>query len=652
MIMASYLDKENINTAITESTHLDLSHVHITTANFMQLSPIYNKEMVPGEKIDVNVETFSRMNSMPVPTYGRCNIKNRAYFVPFRTVFRGWTDFITDAPHHNSMNNTEIPSTILSSVPTVTNKVLIDAMTTVQYVYGAGSQSSQSGNWDYAAVGSTQSDYDFKMSDGRYYKFTCVGRQINKILESLGYKVNWNISDTTVYSALPLLAWCKVYIDWYFPSVYTNTAEYSYLSLLCNSDTGIPAQLNSVDVGRILQMCYTCYDSDYFVSAWDKPNEPSDDTFYSNFRLVNLDAATLYGNIGTGTATYTPDAGYVTNNGSAPSANTRLGNATAPFISPYVTATGAGSSTIGVATPISQYLLHGLHALTDYMKRHQLAGSRAMDRYLARFGKALPAEKLNRSIYLGSQVVPVQFGDVMSTADTENASVGDYAGKGLAYGQNGNFTFSTNEYGMFIIVSTITPATGYYQGIDRTVKHVSKLDFWTPEFDSLGVQAITADELYVTRHGDSSLADVALHESIFGFAPKYAEYKVGRDQVTGNFRIPTLNGDTSTNNGTASWHLMRDFDDSDFVTRDASGNANGFSVDQIKHNINFVYSRGDIGQYNRIFFDGSDTAADNFTLIHNFNIGDYAPMKPLYDNYEFEDRGHEVRLDVNGVKHN
>ena len=649
--MASYLDKENINTAITESTHLDLSHVHITTANFMQLQPIYNKEMVPGEKIDVNVETFSRMNPMPVPTYGRCNIKNRAYFVPFRTVFRGWTDFITDAPHHNSMNNVEVPSTLLASVPTVSNKVLMDAMLSVQYVYGAGSQSSPTGNWDYALSRTTQqAGYDVKDASGNFYKFTCVGRQVNKVLESLGYKVNYNAADTTVFSALPLLAWAKVYIDWYFPSAYTNAAEYSYLSLLCNADTGVGMTLNKTDVGRILQMCYTCYDSDYFVSAWDRPNEPTNGTASTDFRLVNIDSAYNYFSSNTSSPLY-GENGYVTNNSGTATKDNRLGGADAPFISPYLSI-ASSSSNGGSVTPVSQYLLHGLHALTDYMKRHQLAGSRAMDRYLARFGKALPAEKLNRSIYLGSQIVPVQFGDVMSTADTANASVGDYAGKGMAYGQNGNFTFSTNEYGMFIIVSTITPATGYYQGIDRTVKHVSKLDFWTPEFDSLGVQAITADELYVTREADTSLGLADIHDSIFGFTPKYAEYKIGRDQVTGNFRIPTLNGDTSTNNGTASWHLMRSFDDSDFMAYDSSGNTVGPRIDQIKHNINFVYSRGDIGQYNRIFFDSSDTAADNFTLIHNFNIGDYAPMKPLYDNYEFEDKGKEVRLDVNGVKHN
>jgi len=88
-MMASYLDKAQVNTAITDNTKLDLGHQHITTSDFMQLNMSYLHEMVPGEKIDVNMESFARLNPMPVPTFGRASMRHRAYFVPFRTIFRG-----------------------------------------------------------------------------------------------------------------------------------------------------------------------------------------------------------------------------------------------------------------------------------------------------------------------------------------------------------------------------------------------------------------------------------------------------------------------------------------------------------------------------------------------------------------------------------
>lgn len=653
--MAAYLDKERINTAIDGGCKLDLSHVHITTADFMQLQPIYVKEMVPGEKLDVNVETFSRMNPLPVPTFGRGNIKNRAYFVPFRTIFRGWNDFITDAPHTPSDGNTASAGANLSRVPILSNYNLIQAMIDVQYVCSTGANYSQSGRWDYGAVAVASPavpDFTLKKSDNTTVdmRFTDVGRDIMKVLESLGYKINWNEADETQYSALPLMAFAKVYMDWYFPSAYTSTVDYQYVMLKLNQDTGTAGvSLDRVDIGRMLQMVYTCYDSDYFVSAWDNPVTPND-AQYSTFSVPDI-------TVGPGNSPYASGTtgNYYFGSGTQSAMNS-FGVSTAPSQNgtPVTTMNVVAGSTpysrLGMS--VSQYQHTALTKLTDYMKRHQLAGSRAMDRYLARFGKALKADQLNRSVYLGCQTVPLQFGDVMSNAATEQGYIGEYAGKGIAYDDRGSFTWSTDEFGMFIIVSTITPATGYYQGVDRSVKHIYHLDYWTPEFDGLGTQPITADELYVTYAGDSSLANPALHNTIFGFTPRYAEYKVGRDQVTGNFRVPSLHGTPLSNNGSASWHLMRDFEDSDFATYDSSGNAT-YSVNNIKHNVNFVYARGDSDQYNRIFIDASSYGVpDNFVVVHNFEIGSYVPMKPLYDSYEFDDKGKKTTLDVNGVKHN
>lgn len=654
--MAAYLDKEKLNTAITDSTKFDLSHVHITTGNFMQLQPIYNKEMVPGEKIDVKLETLARMNPLQVPTYGRCNIKNRAYFVPMRTIFRGWNDFITDAPHTDSANAKSPSVTIPTRVPIVRNNTIMTAfMTSVWSMWGADERGV-------TTTGADASTYDIVAQSEVYYRFTAPGRIANKLLESLGYKVNWNIYDETPFSALPLLALAKVYVDWYFPNVYTNDVNYNKILALLNYDNNAAElELTSDQVALILQQCiFVCYDSDYFTSAWDNPTMPGAGKV-SNYDLPNLD---YMANIRMNNTyyNYNGNVGHVSNNqeafpGYSDSTPGTIYGASAPFIAPYVpmistNSSGTASNSAGAA-PISQYLLHSLHALTDYLHRHQLVGSKAMDRYLARYGKALPAEKLNRSVYLGSQMVPVQVGDVMSNSDTDGAGLGQYAGKGMAYNGNGDFSYSTDEFGIFIVLSSIVPAAGYFQGRNRlNTMHIRRLQFWTPEFESIGTQPISADELYVSQDGtlsiseqnetsDSSYGVGLATEKVFGYTPRYAEYKMGYDQVTGNFRVRTLNGDINTNNGSGAWHLMRQFDDSDFP-----------GLTSMVHSLNFVYSKGDLGRYNRIFAYTDPEAPDQFTLIHQFNIGDYAPMKPLYDSYDWLDKGRKVTLDVNGVKHN
>ena len=123
--MASFLDKIQVNTAIENRTKLDLGCDHITTANFMQYNVAWCKELVPKEKISVNMETFTRLNPMPVPTFGRAKINNRAFFVPFRTIFPAWNDFITDARHAYADNVMREVST----VPLVSNASLVGMFT-------------------------------------------------------------------------------------------------------------------------------------------------------------------------------------------------------------------------------------------------------------------------------------------------------------------------------------------------------------------------------------------------------------------------------------------------------------------------------------------------------------------------------------------
>lgn len=607
--MASFLDKFKINTAVTKNTKLDLSCQHITTSTWMEFQPVYNKEMVPGESIKINQETFLRLSPLPVPTFGRANVHNRAFFVPFRTVFKGWDDFITDAVHVNSVYE----STQLNKVPHFYMRDLFDLMMDDKYTQTVTGADVTAGRYDLVNyVGDGTGNHE-------YYKFTKRGRAMLKILQSLGYQVSFNphtLSDGTYqqycYSALPLLSILRVYVDWYFPSAYVGDGNYSNIMklLVCdsaNSDSGLT--LSASDLSLIFDNLYKVnYDSDYFVSAFDNPVGPTSRSSVLPWTSQSIMDIT----------TADPDDRVQTNSNGTPTIN-------------YVS---QGSNSTG----ISQYAIDALKAMTDYAKRHQLVGARALDRFYARFGKALPAEKLNRSNYVGAFNVPVQFGDVYSSASTDGAALGDFAGKGLGY-DNTTFEYTTNDYGMMIIISSIVPTVGYYNGIDRNVMHLSKLDYWTPEFDQLGNQAISKGELYMPMFTTSAIgsggSDSDSANSIFGWTPRYSEYKVGHDRLTGDFRIHSYR-----NSGTVSnaWYLDRSFDDGVFST-----------WSQVVHGSSFIQGE-DSDQFNRIFTYAGDM--DGFYVIHNFNVISNSPMHSLYDTYEFEDKGQSVVGDVNGVKVN
>ena len=73
-----------------------------------------------------------------------------------------------------------------------------------------------------------------------------------------------------------------------------------------------------------------------------------------------------------------------------------------------------------------------------------------------------------------------------------NSNGEEVAGKGISYGDD-KYSIDTNgEYGMYLAVSIIVPKVYNYQGCNRHVLHTTRLDFWTPEFDNLGTQAISS----------------------------------------------------------------------------------------------------------------------------------------------------------------
>lgn len=658
--MASFLDKFKVATGIDTNTTMDLSCQHLTTANWMEAQPVYIKECVPGENIKIHQETFARLEPLVVPTLGRALIHNRAFFVPMRTIMKNWDEFITDTSssygvdfQRNSDVSTLGPYVMSNKVPQLRNQDIVKLFCYWDAVNNSISTTPISTN--FATVVPTGSSYDnvdivlqHKVSASNVvdygFNLTASGRRVMKFLQSLGYSFVWaGLASTSAvwtgvpgselnFSALPLLAYWKVIYDWYYPSQFIGNSIPSRLKLIFDnvSSRSDNYYLGLEDLHYFFSQDFNgkcCYDSDYFTSSFTTPDGPaSSQAVESNVVIddITKDVSSAY------SAT-----GFIGVNGySAINQNT-----------PYYVPTVPQGSTDNL---ITQYGLNTLKALTDYMKRHQLAGARAMDRLYARFGKAVKTEKLDRSYYFGSDNIPLQIGDVMSHADTAGSSLGDYAGKGMAYGSNGSYEFSTgDEYGYVIVISSIIPQIGYYQGLDRNVLHIGKRDFWTPEFDQVGNQAISRMELFMpmnpiaetlTTQSSIDFTNPDLVNGVFGWTPRYAEYKIGRDKMTGDFRYRSMN---QVGNNSSAWNLMR------------SVGRNWQQASDMTNSEYFVQAF-DSNQYNRLFGNINDTA-DKFYMIHNFNVVSNAPMHSLFDTYEFEseDEGAKyVTTDVNGVKVN
>lgn len=602
--MANFSDVLKIKSGLRKREKFPMGHQHVTTTDPMLFGVCMVKYMSPQSKIDINVGAFARLARMPQPTYGRARLNMRAFFVPERVICDYFNSFINDTIYNSATSNTFVPTMMprLSSLD-IAKVILTDA-----------------------SIVTSGDDYDIysnALTGVPYvkYKLPYHNRQYLRLLNQLGYRPKFafpvdasgNLIDS-YKSAVPLLSLAKIYRDWYFPNQYVDQSNWSndveLLLQACSSQDGyiIPYYiLRPLMAG----LQYVCYDADFFTSMFDNPVGPNPNSYSS----VNIVDSTL---------------------GSSLTSKSKVTESAQG--TPFVMRADSVSNTV---TSFTQFINDALHRLTDYMKRNQLAGARALDRYLARYGVKLDAEKLKRSVYLGSSSIPLLVGDNYSMADTSGAGLGDYSGRGKMQGDPCHFEFETDEHGFFMICYSIVPEASCYQGDNPHVDMITKLQHYTPEFDALGNKLAPRSWVYSplrprNASGESyfdSFKDI--DEKGFGFTPQYSEHKVSFDQVTGDYNLKSLSNAGFTSKG---WHLMRDLE------------LLGDDSNSFVHSLQFI--RGlDVDQYLRIF-SNTQAVCDHFDIHFLFDGNYYAPYKKLYDTYDFAEEGKEVIAHAQGVKMN
>ena len=198
---------------------------------------------------------------------------------------------------------------------------------------------------------------------------------------------------------------------------------------------------------------------------------------------------------------------------------------------------------------------------------------------LSHFNTQVPDYRLQRAEYLGGGKQPVQISEVLSTAEGAATDVGEMFGHGLSVGRTNRFTYRCQEHGWVIGFMSVTMRTAYSQGIPKMFSRSDKFDFAWPELANLGEQEIKSKEVFYAFED----TEQAANQAVFGYIPRYSEYKFMNDRIAGDFRS-TL----------GYWHLGRNF-----TTRPA-----------LDVNFTSIYEDGDSKEetFRRIFAvqDGTD----------------------------------------------
>lgn len=179
-----------------------------------------------------------------------------------------------------------------------------------------------------------------------------------------------------------------------------------------------------------------------------------------------------------------------------------------------------------------------------WLETNAVCGARYVESILAHFGIRSSDARLQRSEYLGGGKAPVMISEVLqhSADDDEPTPLGSMAGHGVSAVRTFQFNKFFEEHGFVIGILSIMPRSAYYQGLSKMWTRSTRFDYYWPVFSHLGEDAVYNREIFAQGTNDDA--------GIFGYQPRYQEYRRRISSVHGDFR-----------DSLKFWHLAREFED-------------------------------------------------------------------------------------------
>ena len=485
----------------------NLSYESKLTMNMGELVPVMCMPVVPGDKFRVKTESLVRLAPLVAPMMHRVNVFTHYFFVPNRLVWNEWEDFIT-----KGVDGEDVP--VFPKLKLSSSSALVTTESMIRTYLGDSSL------WDYLGLPTAKG-----VSSITY----------ESIVNGVVYPNNYMVS------ALPFRAYQLIYNEYYRDQNLTDPVDFSLDSGVIDS---------TVNLRSLLTLRKRAWEKDYFTSALPwlqrgpevsipiQGTEGSLEVVYNKGDNSQLWSDKLGRQVPGGAINFIPNSigagntGYIGNNISS-GQNSQL------EFDPNGTLT-VDSSQIGVS--IND--MRTSNALQRWFERNARGGSRYIEQILSHFGVRSSDARLQRPQFLGGGRMPISVSEVLQTSSTDETSPqANMAGHGISAGINNGFKHYFEEHGYIIGIMSITPRSGYQQGVPKDFRKFDNMDFYFPEFAHLSEQEIKNEELFVTN-------DDSYNSGVFGYTPRYAEYKYHQSEAHGDFR-----------GNLAFWHLNRIFED-------------------------------------------------------------------------------------------
>ena len=383
-------------------------------------------------------------------------------------------------------------------------------------------------------------------------------------------------------SSLPFRAYNLIFNEWYRDQ---NLQK----ELAVNKSSGQEAH-----TGPYSQVAHRCWEKDYFTSALPFAQKGGDVHISAGESapvvLSNTEKMQSWVTYN-GDRAAAGDASFSQRGTGAPIDKISTLNASdgaRTYLDPNGTLKADLSNSKG--TTINQ--LRDATRLQEFLEIAARAGSRFKEQLFAHFGVMSKDSRLDRPELIGGGSSNVVISDVPQTSQsTDTSAQATLAGNALSFQENNGFKYKCAEHGFIIGIMSVLPRTAYQQGINKMFLRDDKFDYAFPVFANLGEQPILNKELYVSGAADD--------DEVFGYTPRYAEYKYQPSRVCGDMR-----------DNLSFWHLGRQFKDrptlsSKFVECDHKNLSRIFAVEDEKEDKLWVQIYNDVRAIRKLPYFGT-----------------------------------------------
>lgn len=548
----------------------DLSSKKLFTAKVGEILPCYWQIAIPGNKYRISSDWFTRTVPVNTAAYTRIKEYYDFYAVPLRLISRAlpqaftqMTDYMTSAASNTS--NTEM----LASVPNIQMSMLSMSFQTINgqdvfddaglpFVYGASKILDMLGYGSFLGSGNTAKAAVTKA----YLGIQSLEDALNPLVYSTSQTVN----------LLPLLAYQKIYYDFFSESQWEKHLAYAY-----NVDYW-DGKSQLLLAPEMLQLRYANYPKDYFMGMLPNSQYGSVAVLPSIHSLSD-----------------DPNKVYVYSPKSAPYNGLVLQNEG----SPNLTVSNQNPSNARYAMLNSDLSALSIRA-TEYLQRWkevvQFASKDYSDQMRAQFGIKAPEYMGNHCHYIGGWSNVININEVLNTNLENDNSQAVIAGKGVGSASGHTLTYDCGvEHQVIMCVYHAVPMVDWNltgQNPQLTVTAIT--DFPQPAFDQLGMQPVPALNLQNSKSRSVSGA--------LGYNLRYWQWKSNIDTVHAGFRsgmayqswVAPIDGwSVLTSSGAWSYQSMkvRPQQLNSIFEPQVSGQNCSVAYDQLLCNVNFqVYA--------------------------------------------------------------